>query len=584
MREAVSAIFVYEDHSKNPVQEYIYYIKRHHYLKVFPGYHAAPGGKVDEEDLEIIEFQKNLPFNFGGKNLQLYHLKALCREVKEECRFDLLEGFRQNIVKEISELGVAITPDFNPYQFKSTYFKITLNEKIDFSFDPEEILFGEWKRPIDFLHAYDCGELLAVPPAINILQYFAQSKESRSIEFQDFTNHFDLDMYVPYIQPIGGLWQLLPLSHTFPPANRTNCFLVGDQYKLIVDPSPKDENEYQKFLSTIKKLCPEKIEGAIFLSHHHKDHYEFSNQLARDLNLPIKMSQYTYEKIGADYFLDCKVSIVQDGEELTTYLGEPLRALWLPGHDEGMLGLMPDSKKFLFLSDLIQTIGTVAILRPEGNMQKYFNSMQAVIAMNPSFVFPSHGIGIGGVDKVAETYNHRLIREKEIKSAYERHLSMDQMIEEIYPLLKSPLIPFAKKTIEAHLEKIIADRIAAHPVESIAVLKVTDLILGEGSVTKGAKIFIEHFGYFKNGTLFESTLAPHTASTSANFLPKEYILSSQKLIQGFYQGMMGMGKGGVRRIEIPANLAYGERGLGTLIPPHSDLIFEVRLIDFQARV
>jgi len=37
--------------------------------------------------------------------------------------------------------------------------------------------------------------------------------------------------------------------------------------------------------------------------------------------------------------------------------------------------------------------------------------------------------------------------------------------------------------------------------------------------------------------------------------------------------------GGIRRLIIPADLAYGARGAGSLIPPHAKITFEIELLD-----
>ena len=53
----------------------------------------------------------------------------------------------------------------------------------------------------------------------------------------------------------------------------------------------------------------------------------------------------------------------------------------------------------------------------------------------------------------------------------------------------------------------------------------------------------------------------------------------KEVIPGFEQGIIGTTKGTKRKIKIPAELAYGEKGGGDVIPPNTDLIFEFEIID-----
>jgi FKBP-type peptidyl-prolyl cis-trans isomerase len=62
-----------------------------------------------------------------------------------------------------------------------------------------------------------------------------------------------------------------------------------------------------------------------------------------------------------------------------------------------------------------------------------------------------------------------------------------------------------------------------------------------------------------------------------NGQPIEFSLNG--VIPGWTEGIPGMKVGGVRRLEIPAALGYGEQGSGDVIPPNSDLIFEVEIVN-----
>ena len=50
-----------------------------------------------------------------------------------------------------------------------------------------------------------------------------------------------------------------------------------------------------------------------------------------------------------------------------------------------------------------------------------------------------------------------------------------------------------------------------------------------------------------------------------------------RLIRGWQEGVPGMKPGGIRQLIIPAALAYGSAGSGS-VPPDADLVFEIKMI------
>jgi FKBP-type peptidyl-prolyl cis-trans isomerase FkpA len=73
------------------------------------------------------------------------------------------------------------------------------------------------------------------------------------------------------------------------------------------------------------------------------------------------------------------------------------------------------------------------------------------------------------------------------------------------------------------------------------------------------------------GTLFDSSLRR---------APYAFTLGNREVIRGWDQGIVGMKVGGVRRLVIPPDLAYGSTGQGP-IPPNATLVFDVELLNVQ---
>ena len=54
-----------------------------------------------------------------------------------------------------------------------------------------------------------------------------------------------------------------------------------------------------------------------------------------------------------------------------------------------------------------------------------------------------------------------------------------------------------------------------------------------------------------------------------------------RVIRGWDEGVAGMRVGGQRELRIPAEMAYGRRGAGGVIPPNASLVFEVELLEVR---
>ncbi|QVL34866.1 FKBP-type peptidyl-prolyl cis-trans isomerase [Telmatocola sphagniphila] len=101
-------------------------------------------------------------------------------------------------------------------------------------------------------------------------------------------------------------------------------------------------------------------------------------------------------------------------------------------------------------------------------------------------------------------------------------------------------------------------------------LKIWDVKEGKGDAVKaGATVTIHYTGWTKDGNVFDSSVVRGQKAT----------FPLNRLIKGWQVGIPGMKPGGVRRLYIPYDLAYGAAGRPPQIPAKADLIFEIELFD-----
>ena len=107
-------------------------------------------------------------------------------------------------------------------------------------------------------------------------------------------------------------------------------------------------------------------------------------------------------------------------------------------------------------------------------------------------------------------------------------------------------------------------------------LRIEDLLPGDGkAVVKGALITTQYRGWLEDGTCFDSSYQRGK--------PFQCVIGTGRVIKGWDQGLIGMRVGGKRKLWVPAHLAYGERQIGAHITPHSNLIFEIELLEVLTR-
>ena len=106
-------------------------------------------------------------------------------------------------------------------------------------------------------------------------------------------------------------------------------------------------------------------------------------------------------------------------------------------------------------------------------------------------------------------------------------------------------------------------------------LQFEDSIVGTGAeAAAGNRVKVHYTGWLytdgKAGAKFDSS--------KDRGQPFVFGLGGGQVIKGWDEGVQGMKVGGTRRLVIPADLGYGARGAGGVIPPNATLLFEVELL------
>ena len=129
-------------------------------------------------------------------------------------------------------------------------------------------------------------------------------------------------------------------------------------------------------------------------------------------------------------------------------------------------------------------------------------------------------------------------------------------------------------------------------IELESGLKIHFLEKTDGIKPKPTDMVQVHYaGYFADGTLFDTSMEEVAVNAGifnqqrkdqVGYKPMAITYGPDaQVIPGFKEGLQQMNVGDKAILYIPAHLGYGTRGAGNVIPPNTDLIFELELVGIQ---
>ena len=235
----------------------------------------------------------------------------------------------------------------------------------------------------------------------------------------------------------------------------TNSYLIGQQRLCLLDPGPINSDQYDSFMSAIGNR---KLEY-ILATHTHGDHSPGAARIhiatgAELVGLPAP------EGIAQDKSFQ-PAREWKDGDEIDC--GEyVVRLIHTPGHVSNHICYYLVDKGFLFTGDHVLEGTTSVILPPDGDMSAYLDSLRRLLDLELLFLAPGHG---GIMDKPYEEINkliaHRYMREEKVVARLKDlgECSIDELVLAVYDDVARHLIPWAKKTLLAHLIKLEGDKL-----------------------------------------------------------------------------------------------------------------------------
>lgn len=112
-------------------------------------------------------------------------------------------------------------------------------------------------------------------------------------------------------------------------------------------------------------------------------------------------------------------------------------------------------------------------------------------------------------------------------------------------------------------------------------LQKVDVVKGAGEGISQGQVAVVHY----TGWLFDATAAQQKGnkfdSSRDRGEPFKFAIGAGQVIRGWDEGVQGMQPGGQRRLVIPPDFGYGDRGAGNAIPPGATLVFDVELLAIE---
>lgn len=426
------------------------------------------------------------------------HLDQLSRERDADFLAQIEAQGMQLAVDQVWWLCHWITDPDLPKRFDARFFVARMPADQEPVADEGETFEPVWISPADALRRHEEGRFSMIFPTIRTLRRLAMFPTSQSVLDACATErplwvssprgaHFrgQVERYSEHEPPYGELQLVVPdgrLLHTLdwqhekpvgllrnvqrltaPNPGRmtgpgTNTYIVGEPGGgyIVIDPGPDLSIHVQRIAAIVGQEL-----RAIVCTHAHPDHSPGAVELKALTGAPI-LGAPSGPNFRSEWQFTPDRTLV-DGERIGV-AGSTLRVIHTPGHASNHLCFLLEEDRLLFSGDHINNGSTVVIDPPDGNMRDYLAALEALKAEAIDYILPAHGWVLGfAQEAIRQLIAHRLKREAKVLAALQAqgHSSLDDLVKRVYDDVDPIMHPVAKRSLLAHLEKLVADG-AAH--------------------------------------------------------------------------------------------------------------------------